>query len=218
MCNDCDHPFLSFKSPRVHQISKNQWKLLQIQPLKEVIAKKKREAQARKSNNSTVSTNSPNNTPPPATTAGTLATPDNPTNVIDKTIINLDNDEDSNSEATTKETNTASVSHPKRAATVKYFLAEKVFMNLKFKMPPHEDLMEAMDLAIERIKQWYLDMLRIKPSLKLHTVDPDNDTITQLDNPAKFPTTLPDAKEFFHGLRPNLRGGYTNVKVLASCK
>jgi hypothetical protein len=73
-------------------------------------------------------------------------------------------------------------------------LAEKVFMDLKFKMPPHEDLMEAMDLAIKRSKQWHLDMLRIKPSLKLRTVDPDNDTITQLVNPAKFPTTRPDAK------------------------
>jgi hypothetical protein len=104
--------------------------------------------------------------------------PANSTNVIDKTIIDLDNDEDSNSEATTKETNTASVSNPKRAATVKDFSAEKVFMDLKFKMPPHEDLMEAMDLDIERSKQWYLDMLRIKPSLKLHTVDPDNDTIS----------------------------------------
>jgi hypothetical protein len=216
--DDCDHPFLSFKSPRVHQISKNRWKSLQIQPSKEAIAKKKREAQARKSNNSTASTNSPNNTPPPATTAGTLATPANSTNVIDKTIIDLDNDDDSNSEATTKETNNASVSNPKRAARVKDFSAEKVSMDLKSKMPPHEDLMEAMDLAIERSKQWYLDMLRIKPSLKLHTVDPDNDTITPLDDPAKFPTTLPDAKEFFHGLRPNLGGGYTNVKVLASCK
>ena len=54
--------------------------------------------------------------------------------------------------------------------------------------------MEAMNLAIERSKQWYLDMLCIRPTLKLHTVDPDSDTITQLDDPAKFPTTLPDAK------------------------
>jgi hypothetical protein len=81
-------------------------------------------------------------------------------------------------------------------------------------MPPHEDLMEAMDLAIERSKRWYLDMLCIKLSLKLHTVDPDNDIMTQLDDHAKFPTNLLDAKKFFHGLRPNLCGGYTNVKVL----
>jgi hypothetical protein len=138
-------------------------------------------------------------------------------NKADNTVINLDKDDDSNSEATTKETNTAE-STPRSTAEAKDFSAEKVFMDLKFKMPPNEDLMEAMDLAIERSKQWYLDMLRIKPSLKLHTVDPDNHTITQLDDPANFPTTLPDAKEFFHGLRPNLRGGYTNVKVLASCK
>jgi hypothetical protein len=51
-------------------------------------------------------------------------------------------------------------------------------MDLKFKIPLHEDLMEAMDLTIEQSKQWYLDMLRIKPSLKLHTVDPDKDTIS----------------------------------------
>jgi hypothetical protein len=67
-------------------------------------------------------------------------------------------------------------------------------MDLKFKMPPQEDLMDAMELGIKQSKQWYLDMLRIAPTLKLHTVDPGNDTITQLDHPAKFPTTLPDDK------------------------
>ncbi len=80
-------------------------------------------------------------------------TPATPTNIADKNIIHLDNEDDnSNSEATTKEANTAD-SNPKRTVLTKDFSAEKVFMDLKFKMPPQEDLMEAMDLAIERSKQ-----------------------------------------------------------------
>ncbi len=76
-----------------------------------------------------------------------------PTNVTDKSIINLDNNDVSTSyEATTKETNTAD-STPNGAAQAKDFLAKKVFMDLNFKMLLHEDLKEAMDLAIKRSKQ-----------------------------------------------------------------
>jgi hypothetical protein len=69
--DDCDYPFLSFKSPHLHQISKNWWKPLQIQHSKEAMAKKKREAQARKSANATESTNA---TPAPTIERPTMQT------------------------------------------------------------------------------------------------------------------------------------------------
>jgi hypothetical protein len=78
--------------------------------------------------------------------------------------------------------------------------------------------MGAMDKAIARVKEWYLAMLHVQPDFRLHTVDPDSETLTQLDDPEKFPSKLPDCKDFFAGLHPNTRGGNLQLKVLASSK
>jgi hypothetical protein len=139
-------------------------------------------------------------------------------------IIHLDDDKRSKtSDATVKERNinssqagTSTTSKP--AAKVPGCSADKVFMDLRIRVEADEDVMGAMDKAIARVKGWYLDMLRVQPNFRLHTVNPDSKTLTQLDDPLKFPSKLPDCKDFFAGLRPLTRGGNLELKVLASSK
>jgi hypothetical protein len=91
-------------------------------------------------------------------------------------------------------------------------------MDLRIGVEVDKDVMGAMDKAIARVKGWYLGMLRVQPDFRLHTVDPDSGTLTQLDDPKKFPYELPDCKDFFAGFRPLTRGGNLQLKVLASSK
>jgi hypothetical protein len=67
-------------------------------------------------------------------------------------------------------------------------------MDLQIRVEVDKDAMGAMDKVIARVKAWYLAMLCIQPNFRLHTVDPDSETLTQLDNPEKYPTKLPDCK------------------------
>jgi hypothetical protein len=106
----------------------------------------------------------------------------------------------------------------KPAAKDKDFSAAKVFMDLRIRVEADEDVMRAMNMAIARVKAWYLAILRIQSDFRLHTVDPGSETLTQLDDPEKCTSKLPDCKDFFAGLRPNTRGGNLQLKVIASSK
>jgi hypothetical protein len=208
--DDCDHPFLSFKAPRVHQIAKNRWLSVTIQKPRAQQDKDAADKQTKDAHNA------PPGTAPPASTDSA------PTDAPPKEVIPIDDDDQSN--ATVKETNTNSsqagdtTTTTTPVAKAKDYSADKVFMDLRIRVEADEDVMGAMDKAIARVKAWYLAMLRIQPDFRLHTVDPDSETLTQLDDPEKFPSKLPDCKEFFAGLRPNTRGGNLQLKVLASSK
>jgi hypothetical protein len=225
--DDCDHPFLPFKSPRVHHIAKNLWLSVTIQKpraqLEQEAADKKEKAA-----NKAMTGKSP---PPKAlnTTATTASTNQPPPKKHTKIayaigVIDLDDDERSKtSDSTVKETNTNSSragtsTTSKPAAKAPDFSADKVFMDLHIRVEAEEDVIGAMDKAIGRVKGWYIGMLRVQPDFRLHTVDPDSETLTQLDDPKKFPSKLPDCKDFFAGLRPLTRGGNLQLKVLASSK
>ena len=211
--DDCDHPFLSFKSPRVHHIAKNRWLSVTIQAPR---------AQQSKDTAATQADNAPTRTAPTASKHSTPTTAEFPLAASAKDAIPIDDEDQSND--TVKDTNTNS-SHAgdtsatsKPAAKDKDFSADKVFMDLRIRVEADEDVMGAMDKAIARVKAWYLAMLRVQPNFRLHTVDPDSETLTQLDDPEKFPSKLPDCKDFFAGLGPNTRGGNLQLKVLASSK
>jgi hypothetical protein len=214
--DDCDHPFLPFTSPRVHHIAKNRWLSVTIQ-----------KPRAKQDKNATGKPQTEVNkaTPDPATTALQKHTPAPTVPLPDadpKDAISIDDDEQLHD--TVKETNTNASSAGdttttnKPAAKDKDFSADKVFMDLRIRLEADEDVMGAMDKAIARVKAWYLAMLRVQPDFRLHTVDPDSETLTQLDDPEKFPSKLPDCKDFFAGLRPHTRGGNLQLKVLASSK
>jgi hypothetical protein len=74
-------------------------------------------------------------------------------------------------------------------------------MDLRIRVEADEDIQGAMDMAIVPVKAWYLAMLRVQPDFRLHTVDRNSETLTQLDNPEKkFPSKHPDCTDFFAGL------------------
>jgi hypothetical protein len=204
--HDCDHRFLSFKSPRVHHIAKNQWLSVTIQKLRAQQDKDSTEKPQNDANNTlTLAQRQQHETI--ALHRQRITRQAGP-----KDAISIDDDDQS--DATAKESNTnasqagdTSTTMGKPAAKDKDFSAAKVFMDLQIRVEVDEDVMRAMDKATACVKAWYLAMLRIQSDFRLHTVDPNSETLTQLDDPEKFTSKLPDCKDFFAGLRPNTRGG-----------
>jgi hypothetical protein len=119
------------------------------------------------------------------------------------TAINEDYDEDTvdagNSQATPHS------STPKNAATI---ISTK-FIDVQIKLDPIKTTkpINAKNACINRCKTWLSEIQEVKPSFKLHPVDPAEQNQIILHAVSDFPKTLTDLKIFFKNARPIMKGG-----------
>jgi hypothetical protein len=73
-----------------------------------------------------------------------------------------------------------------------------------------------INACINRCKIWLSEIQEIKPSFKLHPVDPPEQNQTSLHAVSDFPKNLTDLKVSFKNARSIMKGGQLYMKILAS--